>query len=100
MHLNIEGPLKRERGRLARTAPKARSSLAKDFSRYALSAGGDARAPSRGVDSSMRTNLHQYEQMAFKHWIKKLGFWGFMFFLVKGLLWLTIPALLAFFATN
>ena len=38
--------------------------------------------------------------MALKHWIKKLGFWGFMFFLVKGLLWLTIPALIAFFATN
>jgi hypothetical protein len=38
--------------------------------------------------------------MSFKKWIKKLGFWGFMFFLVKGLLWLTIPALLAFFAAN
>ena len=38
--------------------------------------------------------------MNVKLWIKKFGFWGFMFFLVKGLLWLTIPALLAFFATN
>lgn len=38
--------------------------------------------------------------MTLKLWIKKLGFWGFMFFLVKGLLWLTIPALLAFFAAN
>jgi len=38
--------------------------------------------------------------MNVKRWIKKLGFWGFMFFLVKGLLWLTIPALLAFFAAN
>ena len=27
-----------------------------------------------------------------KRWIKRLGFWGFMFFLVKGLLWLAIPA--------
>ena len=26
-------------------------------------------------------------------WIKRLGFWGFMFFLVKGLLWLLVPAL-------
>ncbi|RZL45543.1 MAG: alanyl-tRNA synthetase [Pedobacter sp.] len=25
-----------------------------------------------------------------KTWIKKLGFWGFMFFLVKGLVWLAI----------
>jgi hypothetical protein len=31
-------------------------------------------------------------------WIRKMGFWGFMFFLVKGLLWLTVPALIAFFA--
>jgi hypothetical protein len=33
-------------------------------------------------------------------WIKRLGFWGFMFFLEKGLLWLLIPALVAFFATS
>jgi hypothetical protein len=26
----------------------------------------------------------------FKIWIKKLGFWGFMFFLVKGLVWLAV----------
>ncbi len=36
--------------------------------------------------------------MSIKSWIKKLGFWGFLFFLVKGLLWLTIPALIAIFA--
>ncbi len=23
-------------------------------------------------------------------WIKKVGFWGFLFFLVKGLLWLVV----------
>lgn len=23
-------------------------------------------------------------------WLRKLGFWGFMFFLVKGLVWLAI----------
>jgi hypothetical protein len=34
-----------------------------------------------------------------KNWIKRLGFWGFLFFLVKGLLWLTVPALIAFFAS-
>jgi hypothetical protein len=33
-------------------------------------------------------------------WVKRLGFWGFMFFLVKGLLWLLIPALVAFWATS
>jgi hypothetical protein len=33
-------------------------------------------------------------------WIKRLGFWGFMFFLVKGLLWLAIPALIALMTTD
>ena len=35
-----------------------------------------------------------------KTWVKRLGFWGFMFFLVKGLLWLLIPAVLAMLAWN
>ncbi|RWU10854.1 alanyl-tRNA synthetase [Pedobacter chitinilyticus] len=26
----------------------------------------------------------------FKKWIKKIGFWGFLFFLVKGLVWLAV----------
>ncbi len=38
--------------------------------------------------------------MKFAPWIKRLGFWGFMLFLVKGLLWLLVPNLLAFWATN
>jgi hypothetical protein len=33
-----------------------------------------------------------------KTFIKRLGFWGFVFFLIKGLLWLVIPALAAYFA--
>jgi hypothetical protein len=36
----------------------------------------------------------------FKRWIKRLGFWGFMFFLVKGLLWLIIPTLVAVLALD
>lgn len=28
-------------------------------------------------------------------WLRRLGFAGFMFFLIKGLLWLTVPAALA-----
>jgi hypothetical protein len=36
--------------------------------------------------------------MSLKTWIKKLGFWGFLFFLFKGLLWLAIPALIALLA--
>ena len=34
------------------------------------------------------------------NWIKRLGFWGFLFFLVKGLLWLAIPALIAIWQTS
>jgi DMSO reductase anchor subunit len=30
-------------------------------------------------------------------WLKRLGVGGFLFFLVKGLLWLIVPALLVFF---
>jgi hypothetical protein len=39
-------------------------------------------------------------QMSVAKWIKRLGFWGFLFFLVKGLLWLLVPALVAFWATS
>ena len=47
--------------------------------------------------------LNEYTVMEsgkIKIWIKRLGFWGFMFFLVKGLLWLAIPALIAMLATD
>jgi hypothetical protein len=33
-----------------------------------------------------------------KTWAKRLGFWGVLFFVLKGLLWLAIPALIALFA--
>lgn len=36
--------------------------------------------------------------MTIPKWIKRLGFWGFMFFLVKGLLWLIVPALAIYLA--
>jgi hypothetical protein len=29
-------------------------------------------------------------------WVQRLGVAGFAFFLIKGLLWLTVPALLAY----
>jgi hypothetical protein len=35
-----------------------------------------------------------------KRWIKRLGFWGFVFFLVKGLLWLAIPAIASILLTD
>ena len=31
-------------------------------------------------------------------WIKRLGIWGFLFFLVKGVLWLLVPALAVYLA--
>lgn len=40
------------------------------------------------------------DEMKAVKWIKRLGFWGFMFFLVKGLLWLIVPALVALWASS
>jgi hypothetical protein len=34
----------------------------------------------------------------FARWFKRFGVVGFLFFLVKGLLWLIIPALMVYFA--
>ena len=36
--------------------------------------------------------------MTAANWIKRLGFLGFLFFLVKGLLWLIVPALALYLA--
>lgn len=33
-------------------------------------------------------------------WLKRLGVAGFLFFLIKGLLWLLLPTLLVWFARN
>jgi len=33
-------------------------------------------------------------------WLKRLGIAGFLFFLAKGLLWLSLPTLLVWFASN
>lgn len=35
-----------------------------------------------------------------RHWLKHLGLCGFLFFLVKGLLWLIVPGLLVFLGVN
>jgi len=35
-----------------------------------------------------------------KTWIKRLGAAGFVFFLVKGLLWLLVPAVIAYLSIN
>ncbi len=33
-------------------------------------------------------------------WLKKFGFWGILFFTVKGLLWLIVPAVLIYFGVE
>jgi hypothetical protein len=33
-----------------------------------------------------------------KHWIRRLGLAGFLFFLLKGLAWLALPAAVAYFS--
>jgi hypothetical protein len=35
------------------------------------------------------------ERKSFKVWMKRMGIAGFLFFLIKGLLWLIIPYLIA-----
>lgn len=35
--------------------------------------------------------VHQKQKSSsFLTWIKRIGFWGFMFFLLKGLVWLAV----------
>lgn len=38
----------------------------------------------------MTTKPASERKAAALKWLKKLGFWGFMFFLVKGLVWLAL----------
>jgi hypothetical protein len=38
----------------------------------------------------MTTKPASEKKAAVLKWLKKLGFWGFMFFLVKGLVWLAL----------
>lgn len=46
----------------------------------------------------MQDHTHIEKNEAAKTWLKRFGFWGFMFFFVKGLLWLIIPAAIAYFS--
>jgi hypothetical protein len=33
-------------------------------------------------------------------WLKRVGFYGFLFFLIKGLAWLIVPAVLYYMGTQ
>jgi uncharacterized protein YqhQ len=44
-----------------------------------------------------QTSENKTKKISIIKWIKKLGFIGFLFFLIKGLLWLIIPWVIANF---
>lgn len=46
----------------------------------------------------MQNTSQKENSSVVSNWIKRFGAFGFMFFLIKGLLWLIVPALLAYFA--
>lgn len=46
----------------------------------------------------MRKQADKKESFSQNKWVKRFGFAGFMFFLIKGLMWLVVPALIAYFA--
>lgn len=46
----------------------------------------------------MREQENSPQQNLFANWLKRFGVAGFLFFFIKGLLWLIVPALVAYFA--
>jgi hypothetical protein len=38
----------------------------------------------------MNTNPTSEKKAALLKWLKKVGVWGFLFFLIKGLVWLAV----------
>ncbi len=46
------------------------------------------------------TEEPQKKKCPAKRWVKRFGAAGFVFFLVKGLLWLILPAAIAYFSWN
>ncbi len=48
------------------------------------------------IEKPLECPIPHKERKTFMTWVKKLGFWGFMFFLMKGLiLYIFIPYLIA-----
>lgn len=46
-------------------------------------------------DKPLECPVPHKQRKGFKTWIKRVGWVGFFFFLIKGLLWLIIPYLVA-----
>jgi len=49
---------------------------------------------------SMQETEHSNEAKGFAKWIKRFGVAGFLFFFIKGLLWLIVPAILIWFGIS
>ncbi|MEY4927010.1 MAG: hypothetical protein RI894_1446 [Bacteroidota bacterium] len=48
--------------------------------------------PKENTDSNAE-NAAPPEEAAWKQWLKRMGIGGFLFFLIKGILWLLLPYL-------
>ncbi|HZH34057.1 MAG TPA: hypothetical protein VEX64_04405 [Pyrinomonadaceae bacterium] len=44
----------------------------------------------------MKEQTENIPQSTFRRWLKRFGVAGFLFFLIKGLLWLLIPFLIGY----
>jgi len=42
----------------------------------------------------VHTDASSSTKKGMQSWMKRIGVWGFLFFLVKGLLWLIVPTLI------
>jgi len=42
----------------------------------------------------------EHKQSPVSKWVKRIGVWGIIFFTVKGLLWLIVPAVLVWYGTK
>jgi hypothetical protein len=48
----------------------------------------------------MRETENTNQPTGFARWIKRFGVAGFLFFFIKGLLWLIVPAVLIWFGVS
>jgi hypothetical protein len=49
----------------------------------------------KATEKPLECPVPHKQRSSFKHWFKRLGFVGFLFFLIKGLLWIIVPYLVA-----
>jgi hypothetical protein len=49
----------------------------------------------KATDKPVECPVPHKQRNSFKQWMKRVGVVGFLFFLIKGLLWLIVPYLIA-----